>query len=205
MDSLEAELTRRRTGLAKWGWVRKIASRIARQAGIVSPDGSVEIDPRTGGTTLRRRKETRQTEVVYPKFWVEPYGGGYRCRGGRLYFGVDYLDFPSSYVGFGTGVYVVARVSLILTGAVLVESFPEAYTWTTDILVDTTVRIPYGFELVTALQLADYNYPHLGGSSRGEIAIPVAWVEAGAVTPFWWSLNDIDVSLYHGFYTFQAR
>lgn len=205
MDSLETELTRRRTGLAKWGWVQKVADRIARQSGIVSPDGTIEIDRRTGGTTIRRRPETRQTEITYPAFWVEPRNGGFYCHGGRVYFGASYLDIPAQFVGFGTGIYVAILITLELTGTVTVEDFTQEYTWGTDIQLDSTAIYPYKLKLMTGSQMQACDYPHVGGPVKGSMVIPIAWIEGDAVTAFWWSANNITVTLNHGWYTFESE
>jgi hypothetical protein len=50
--SLEVDLLMPPRGPLKWRWLTEMLAKLSKAAGILSPDGSVQINPTTGGVTL---------------------------------------------------------------------------------------------------------------------------------------------------------
>jgi hypothetical protein len=50
--SLEGDLLMPPRGPLKWRWLTEMLAKLSKAAGILSPDGSVQINPTTGGVTL---------------------------------------------------------------------------------------------------------------------------------------------------------
>ena len=50
--SLQGDLLMPPRGPLKWRWLTEMLAKLSKAAGILSPDGSVQINPTTGGVTL---------------------------------------------------------------------------------------------------------------------------------------------------------
>jgi|694.fasta_scaffold02660_22 hypothetical protein len=92
--SLEGDLLMPPRGPLKWRWLTEMLTKLSKAAGILSPDGSVQINPTTGGVTLYTPPTATTGRID-----IRPVGSDrYRVPALTFFDGIDFSEIGEQEV-----------------------------------------------------------------------------------------------------------
>jgi hypothetical protein len=159
--SLEGDLLMPPRGPLKWRWLTEMMTKLSRAAGILSPDGSVRINPTTGGVTLYTPPAAASAYID-----IRPVGNNrYRVPALTFFDGSGFWEFEEQEVTLLENQILCLKVDY--RAAVLQPNLMDSVT-----LVSITV---------TQLESATTAAPIAATYVAGVIYIPLAMRQGGFV------------------------
>lgn len=156
-------------GPLKWRWLTEMLAKLSKAAGILSPDGSVQINPTTGGVTLRA------TSAPSVMLEIESLGNN-RFKTPELYIEVDDITFSSLILEeeiktIFPGQLLCIRVEYSLTTETG-NAVPRFFTQLTFDDIEGSVEVSLATISPGVLPLAEAASPQ--GPLSGLVYIPIA-------------------------------
>jgi len=199
---LETDLQKDTRGLARWGWVDRMAERIRRAARVFSPDGSIIALPTPSGYSLYTRGEEPVEDAPVPAFFcsmMEGSGVQIQAAAGRVEIGGYTIDLAGGpvYTTSGDG-YVCIALPIGYVAAPALHIFIEELSIPSEVVIVGEVKV----QLVDEDLLADGGYLVPGSSEGATLYVPLARWEGGELHNFWDGFLGIEVRLFMGYYIF---
>lgn len=170
MSSLDTDLLLPPRGPVKWGWLTRMIEKIARRAGVVSPDNSVQINRTTGGITISPRRTATPAPEVPPNWSVTSEGGYYSCTGGTLNINaIDSVTIADAFLAVPAGYVVCVRFEAALNDPTLTPRFWESMA---DYTISATAPPALVAVSINTIREAQFWLPDT--RTTGLIYIPIA-------------------------------
>jgi len=170
MSSLDTDLLLPPRGPVKWGWLTRMIEKIARRAGVVSPDDSVQISRTHGGITISPRRTITPVPDGSLDWSVTKQGGYYACKGGTLNINaVDPVTVADAFLGVPGGDFVCVRFEAALNDPTITPRFWESMT---DYTISATAPPALVAVSINTIREAQFWLP--GTRTTGLIYIPIA-------------------------------
>jgi hypothetical protein len=194
--SLEGDLLMPPRGPLKWRWLTEMLTKLSKAAGILSPDGSVQINPTTGGVTLYTPPKPSTGLDIRPvtdDVWEVP----------ALTVDIEFIEFfelPKQTVIIQKNQFLCVKVEYHLnpTAMALPAIFRNS-VFLSDLVGSPDVSlVSISQTTLTAAQAAAPG----GGSSQGIIYIPLA-VREGSLAVLW-RADNVALSIFHGQFKFSV-